>query len=94
VVAVSAKSDEEAVAGEKNEHYGVRRAPEKLFFGGRVEGSAPHLSFQGQGKGREAYSVNFFRCGEMVLFFLDILIMIIIFADEHGLWAAILRLEY
>ena len=42
-----------------------------------MEGGAPHPSLKGQGEGREAYSVGFFRCSKMV-HFQDILSTIII----------------
>ncbi len=68
LIAGGAKSDREAAASEKKREYGTCRAPEKLSFGGRVEGGAPHPSLKGQGEGREAYYVSFFRCAKMIRF--------------------------
>jgi len=39
---------------------------------GRVEGNAPHPPLEGQGEGREAYSINFRGCSRMVRFFPNI----------------------
>jgi len=65
MVARSAKSDDETATDGKNKMYGVRRAPETLFFRGRVEDSALQPSLKGESEGREAYDVNCFRCAEM-----------------------------
>ena len=37
--------------------YGAPRAPERAPFKGRVDGSSPHPSLEGQGEGRGAHSV-------------------------------------
>ena len=41
-----------------------------------MEVNAPYPSLEGQGEGREAYSVSFLRCSEMVRF-PDILITVL-----------------
>ena len=63
-----AKSEREAAAGEKKRAYGSRCAPEDLSLEGRVEGSAPQPSLEGQSERSEAYSVSSFRCSRMVRF--------------------------
>ncbi len=44
-------------SGQKIAKYGAPRAPERSPFKGRLEGSFPHPSLEGQGEGRGAYSV-------------------------------------
>ena len=61
-----AKSEREAATGEKKRAYGWRCAPEELSLEGRMEGSAPHPSLEGQSERREAYSETSFRCSKMI----------------------------
>jgi len=51
------KSDYGAAAGRKKTQYGALLAPERMPFGGGIEGSFPHLSLKWQSEGRGSYSV-------------------------------------